>query len=156
MKVKELQNSLQDLAEVLELAGTKAVNSDVANILNLLDGEEEEELEDFLSQLEERLTAALKKTSAKSQVTNINRDVVDHYVVRLLDAAMDEQKFSSIATELKNDPQVRKPELAEIAKGYTARPVNTVSGLHKAIQTRFYERIYDRDATDMARRATPW
>ena len=155
MKVKELQKSLQDVANVLELAGTKAVRNDLANVLKLLDGAEELELDVFLSLLEERMAAALKKTGARSKA-NINREVVDLYVARLQQAAMDEKSFSALAAELKNDPKVRKAELSEIAKGYNAPLANTVAGLHKAIQTRFYERIYDRDATDMARRATPW
>jgi len=159
MKVGDLKKSLEDMAAILEVGGTKTARDDMASILSLLEGAEDQELDEFLASLEKRMAEALKKTRARSRASRaqkVDDELVSHYAGRLKAAEMDEASFKAIAAELKNDPRVRKAELAAIAREYDALPAKTVAGLHKAIQTRFYERIYDRDATEMARRATPW
>ncbi len=155
MKVKELQIALQDIANVLEVAGTKSIQKDFQGILKLLDGADEQDLDLFLQDLESNLVAALKQSKTKKS-PSFDKALVLNYTQKLHDADMDDKIFAQIVAEMKDDKNLHKAELVEIASLYKARPASTITKLHQSIRTKFYERIYDRDATEMARQATPW
>jgi glycerol-3-phosphate O-acyltransferase len=76
----------------------------------------------------------------------------------LREAGLAEQAFLRALDDLRNDHAIKKPDLLKIAEsyvGYVEKKLST-DRLLDAIKTRFYGKLYDYDANEMAKRATPW
>jgi hypothetical protein len=73
-------------------------------------------------------------------------------------AGIAEQAFLRAFDELRNDHTIKKPDLIKIAEAYVGfvEKKSSVERLLDAIKTRFYGKLYDHDANEMAKRATPW
>jgi hypothetical protein len=76
----------------------------------------------------------------------------------LRDAGISEQAFLHAFGELRNDHSIKKLDLFKIAEGYVGfvEKKSSSEKLLDAIKTRFYGKLYDHDANEMAKRATPW
>ena len=79
-------------------------------------------------------------------------------LAQLQSAGLNEAEFLKILDELATDKSIKKADLLKIAHGYVGYADKKASAdkLVSAIKTRFYGKIYDRDADEMAKRATPW
>ncbi|MEQ1695821.1 MAG: hypothetical protein ABL901_08270 [Hyphomicrobiaceae bacterium] len=79
-------------------------------------------------------------------------------LAQLQSAGLNEPEFLRLLDEIANDKNIKKADLLKIAQvyvGYADKKAST-DKLISAIKTRFYGKIYDRDADEMAKRATPW
>jgi hypothetical protein len=78
-------------------------------------------------------------------------------VRRLKDAGLTEQKFVAVFASLEADRKIKKPELIKIAEGYTGSADLRANAkkLLKHIKTHFYAKLCERDANELAKRATP-
>jgi hypothetical protein len=76
----------------------------------------------------------------------------------LHDAGIAEQAFLRAFDDLRNDHAIKKPDLIKIAEAYVGfvEKKSSVERIFDAIKTRFYGKLYDHDANEMAKRATPW
>lgn len=91
-------------------------------------------------------------------VEDLTQPVWKEQLVRLNAAGLNEAEFLRALEQLGNDKSVKKADLVQIAQGYVGYADKKASApkLIDAIKTRFYGKIYDRDADAMAKRATPW
>lgn len=73
-------------------------------------------------------------------------------------AGISEADFLRLLAELAADKSIQKADVFKIAEGYVGYADKRASRdkLLDAIKTRFYGKIYDHDANEMAKRATPW
>jgi hypothetical protein len=76
----------------------------------------------------------------------------------LREAGIAEQAFLRAFDDLRNDHSLKKPDLVKIVEAYVGFVEKKLSTerLLDAIKTRFYGKLYDHDANEMAKRATPW
>jgi hypothetical protein len=156
MKVRELRTALAELEVLFEIGGTSAVRADLAGLQDMLEGAEDMELDDFLARLKSEIEFTPKQQGRKTVDIPANEEIVAHYIGRLEEAREDESLFLQILAELDSDGRVKKPELSRIAGKFGDSNAKTMSKLLQSIKTRFYEQLYIRDTTAMAKRATPW
>ena len=73
-------------------------------------------------------------------------------------AGYDEQLFQLAFASLQKDKTLKKADIAQIASDYGVRAGSKTSAdkLLHAIRGSFFERLYNRDADEMAKRARPW
>ncbi len=105
------------------------------------------DLDELLEEIREKLDPAIRKHQ------DINR-----YVERLKSAGHDEAKFHAALQLIKNDKAIDKDDVLQIARTYG---VIRISGKSKpsyieSLDKHFCWRLYNRDADEMAKRATPW
>jgi hypothetical protein len=93
-----------------------------------------------------------------SVVASLTRPAWMARLDQLRGAGVSEQAFLTALDELRNDLTIKKPDLVKIAEGYVGFVEKKLSNerLLDAIKTRFYGKLYDHDANEMAKRATPW
>jgi hypothetical protein len=70
---------------------------------------------------------------------------------------LDEPRFLAVLGEIQSDNTLKKADLQKIAELYAGSYDRRASAakLIDAIKLAFYSKIYERDARQMARRATP-
>ena len=73
-------------------------------------------------------------------------------------AELDERLFKLAFASVENDRSMKKADLASLAKELGVRAEANMSGtkILQKIKGWFYEKLYERDANQMAKRATPW
>jgi hypothetical protein len=91
-------------------------------------------------------------------VDNVSAPLWQKRLQQIEAAELSEQEFSRALSELQADKAIKKMDLARIAEAYVGFADKKASSavLLDSIKTRFYSKIYDRDANAMAKRATPW
>ena len=91
-------------------------------------------------------------------VTGLTQSAWEVKLAQLQSAGLNESEFLIIVEELSTDKTIKKADLLKIAQAYVGYADKKASAdkLISAIKTRFYGKIYDRDADEMAKRATPW
>jgi hypothetical protein len=145
MHVKDLRAALQEIEEVFSTAGVKAVQKDLASILELLGDNDNMDLSEFLEELRRNLPGPAPVPSAE-------------WLRRLNEAGLEEAAFLKTLTELSTSA-CSKVELRAIAEKYTGSEFKAKDSkpvLLEAIKSEFYGRLYERDADKIAKRATPW
>lgn len=109
--------------------------------------------------------ADLDQASATDAVGRIGSNVAcltqaswETKLAQLQSAGLNEPEFLKILDEIAADKSIKKADLLKIAQAYVGYADKKASAdkLISAIKTRFYGKIYDRDADEMAKRATPW
>jgi len=142
-------------------------SNDVKNISNeidefienyLIDYDKIDVIKAFDFQIKILKKELMRNKSTKKSV-NINVKLVNKYIKDLKLAKFSEQFFLKVFNQIKNDKTLTTIDLLEISYKYgqgVATSRSSKRSLYKSISTGFYARVYDRDATDMAKRATPW
>lgn len=76
----------------------------------------------------------------------------------LIAAELDERLFKHAFAAMENDRTIKKADIVSLAKDLGIRLDAKASGSKalEKIKGWFYERLYERDANAMAKRATPW
>ena len=156
MKVHELRSALVELETLFEVGGTKAIKTDLASLIKFLESADDMPVEEFFAELEAELKNISIHPRSSRQAVVLNEKAVSFYCDELEKSYDDEAKFISILNELNSDSRIRKIELSKIAERFGDSSAKTVSKMLQSIKTHYYEKIYDRDANAMARRATPW
>lgn len=80
------------------------------------------------------------------------------YADQLKAADFDESAFKAVLADLAQDASIKKAEAAEIARDYGVIRLETRSkaAIMESIEKHFYWMLYNREANEMAKRATPW
>jgi hypothetical protein len=135
MRVRDLRKIVQDIARVFEVSGATKQYTAISKVEAALQPHDGQYLDTYLDGVEGQLS----------------------YLRRLKDAGLAEHKFTAVFASLEADKKLKKPELIKIAEGYTGsadRKANAKK-LLKHIKTHFYAMLYERDANELAKRATP-
>ncbi|MCF6199779.1 MAG: hypothetical protein L3J67_10380 [Hyphomicrobiaceae bacterium] len=158
MKVKELRSALMELEALFEIGGTKAIKTDLCSLINFLESVDDMPLDDFFDELKAEIEkiSSSGKERAKSAPVKLDEQAISYYTTELEKSQDDEAQFLVILAQMDADSRVRKVELAKISERFGDSSAKTVTKMLQSIKTRFYEKVYDRDANAMARRATPW
>lgn len=153
MKVKELKSAITDIQLIFEEAGAKSAAADFAELTMVFDGHENDDVEEFLSELR---ALYVKDELPRSGV--VNDLAAKRYVNRLNDAAGDAEQFAAVLQELASDRAVRKTEMNIIQKAYIGGRDTwpTRKEALNAIQKTFDRRQYTRAALRSVEKATPW
>jgi len=115
VNVKSLREAIRTIAEFLEDSGAGPRSKSLHAVHDLLEGHDEETLEEFLAGLRHR--SKQSKPHADSSVANAV--TVASYLQRLHTAGTDKSAFDQIFNELSKDKMVRKVEADAIAHAYT-------------------------------------
>jgi ribosomal protein L12E/L44/L45/RPP1/RPP2 len=147
MRADRLIRAIQDIRSILGAAGATAAETDFEKLEEFIDGHGDRDLDELLGEVRAKLDPAQKKQGAIAQ-----------HLDRLKSAGFDEAKFHAALQAIKNDKALDKDDVLQIAKAYG---VIRISGKSKpsyieSIDKYFYWRLYNRDADEMAKRATPW
>jgi len=139
MIVKDLQRALKDIQSLLDASGSKKPAGEISNVIELLDGKTNQDLDHVLGQI-------------KAEISPIEKSVRE-----LKTAGTDEVAFQAAFQQLKAS-RLAKNDLAIVAREYTGRALASDSRekLLKSISTHFYVLAYERDSRAMAKAATPW
>jgi hypothetical protein len=147
MKTSEIKRPLIEAKEVLAAGGALAAAKDIDALLTLVDDHADMDFDQFLVKVKHKLDPAALRAPLRSA-----------YVKMLQDAKLDEVLFTTVLSKLTSDEQLDKTDILAIAKDYG---VIRITGKSKAayldsIERYFHWMLYNEDANDMARRATPW
>ena len=94
----------------------------------------------------------------EATVERLTRAAWETNLQKLHEAGLSEPDFLRALDEIRNDKSLKKNDIMKIAEAYVGYVEKKASSekLIDAIKTRFFGKIYDRDANEMAKRATPW
>lgn len=147
MRADRLKHSIQEIRSILAAAGAAAAEADFGKLEEYIERNGDRDLDELLSEMHGKLDPAQSK-----------QEVIAQHLDRLKSAGLDEAKFRSALQAIKSEKTFGKDDVFQIAKAYG---VIRISGKSKAsyiesIDKHFYWRLYNRDADEMAKRATPW
>ena len=114
MNVRSLRTAIGSIAAILSTSGRRQKPT-LEMVVGLLEGHEEESLEEFLAGLRHRLTPPMGKRA----IQELNQVVVAQYLRRLQQAGTETTTFENIFGDLCKDKAVRKVEANAIAQAYT-------------------------------------
>ena len=141
--------------------GLRAILQDIQSALTAGGGAAQAKALEKLSQSFETQDAASVSdiaSSVEATITEASLPSWQKHARALKAAGLDEREFSRAFAAIANDKSLKKSDLAEIAKEYEVRvgPKLTSEKIADKIRGAFYEKLYERDANAMAKRATPW
>jgi len=147
MKVDELRTVLEEVQAIYESSGSDKAANDFAEFLGLLDGYEDQRVDEFLAALEELLKPASGKGANKQAPPDAA--LVASFIERLRSAGTDEARFEPVYAELGADRRVRIGEMNAIAHGYIQGREKwpSKSAGYQAIKKKFVERA-DRESRE--------
>jgi hypothetical protein len=119
MKVSELRAILNKLRSIYASGGAKSQAGDVERIIALLNGRDEQSVDQFVSEAKSLLARADRKPGQQ-----VHESLVDKYANMLTQVGTNEDAFKGVLSGLKSDRNVAKPTLDAIVNRY----VNTLSG----------------------------
>jgi hypothetical protein len=115
VNVKSLREAIRTIADFLECSGAGPRGKSLHAVDDLLEGHDDESLEEFLAGLRHRS----KESQARAFSLVANDVTVASYVQRLRAAGTDKSAFDQVFDELTKDKMVRKAEADAIAHAYT-------------------------------------
>jgi hypothetical protein len=146
MRVRDLRAVLQGLERIFAVAGAKTQRAAVGNVADALPRgrDQEQDLTHYLKRVEEEIAGNAASPSEK-------------YLRQLREAGLAEHDFLAVLNSIEADKSLKKADLLAIAEGYAGSVGRkaSVKNLLKHISTRFYTKLYERDANELAKRATP-
>jgi len=142
VNVGSFRQAICELADILAASGAGNKSQNLRAVAKLLEGHDEEAVEEYLAKLRRQLCESKPR---RTQSSEINADAVAQYVRRLQDAGSGKAEFDAILADLRKDETVRKAEADAIAHGYTAgrRQWPTKHEALAAIETCFGARAFD-------------
>jgi hypothetical protein len=147
MKVAELRTVLEEVQAIYEASRSDKPANDFAEFITLLDGHEEQSVEEFLAELSALFKPASGKAAAAGKLPDVQ--IVASYIDRLAAAGTDEAKFEPVYAELGGDKRVRIQEMSAIAHEYIQgrdKWPSRAAG-YQAIKKRFVQRA-DRESRE--------
>lgn len=144
MRVRDLRAVLKDIQRVFKVSGAKAQEAAFAKLSFSFQRQDGCDLDSCLRAVEIEVQAA-----ALPQPTT--------YLRRLREIGLDEPAFRDLIEKLEKDRSLAKSDLATIVERYTGAADRraTSKKLIKQLRTHFYAKLYERDANELAKRATP-
>lgn len=144
MRGIEVSKVLADIETVLESASASPRREAVRELMNLV-AHDTRSIDDIAKSLERSAQESIKP-------------VYQQYLEELLAAEYDEKLFLEVFGRLSKDKAVKKSDVLKIALSYGRHRslTGSVDKLLQDVRTSFYERVYERDAQLMAKRATPY
>lgn len=139
MRVRDLRQILQGIERVFKVSGAKSQHAKISKVAAALEQHDHRDLGTYLKAVETELDSSAG------------------YTRRLLEAGLREAAFKMVFGALEGDRQIKKADLVRIAEGYTGSADRKAAAkkLLKHIRTHFYTKLYERDANELAKRATP-
>ena len=144
MRTAELCTIIDDMHEVLRAAGSDDAAASLSELANAL--------------------RAIKVDDADAAIDGV-RGILEHltlppamrYATRLAEVEFNEAAFLSVWREINHDRELKKPDLQAILRAYQGKfdRKATLTRLKDDLKRAFYTKLYDRDAQQMANRATP-
>jgi hypothetical protein len=142
MRASELRVVIDDIRDLVESAGNPQLAQCFGELAEELavDGEAEDAIR--------RLRAAVDALSIPAPA---------RYIARLKAAGLDESAFGSIFQAIVSDRTLQSKDLVTIVQEYSGRRPRGTSKvlLHEGLKRAFNTKLYDRDAQELANRATP-
>lgn len=147
MQASELKKPLLEAKETLEAAGAILAAKDIGGLLDLIDSQADVELDQFLLHVQRQLDPSAHKSVLRTL-----------HVSALRNALLDEAKFKLAMNALRAEKALDKTDVLSVAKNYGVIRIAGKSrdGYLESIEKYFYWALYNRDADEMAKRATPW
>ena len=144
MRVRDLRGAFDEVRTIFKSAGAKPQEKAFEQLSSALAAHDDVPVETYFS----NLRGAAEEAAAP---------VEQRYAKRLADAGLNETAFLAVFSEIQADKKLKKPVLQKIAKAYVGSFDKRASApkLIDEIKLAFYTKVYERDARDMARRATP-
>lgn len=145
MRGHGLRAILHDIQSVLSAGGATAQAKAVVQLSDALKPSDEKEVADIAASVGAAVAAASAPAWQK-------------HASALRAAGLDEAKFQQAFLGVSGDKSLKKSDVAAIAKDYGLRVEAKASTarLLEQVKGAFYEKLYERDANTMAKRATPW
>ena len=116
MKVKELRAVLTELEAIYEAAGAVSPARGLENLIDVLGGDGEEEVDSFLDDIRRLFVGS--KSSTRAGLAPLDEVAVERYARRLLDAGTNARAFAVVINELKSDKKIRRDEAGAILQCY--------------------------------------
>jgi hypothetical protein len=147
MRATELMRPLEEIRETFIAAGLAVPAKEIADVISVLEAHGDRKLDEILQEISARLDPA-----AQRQL------VCAKHVKALRAAKFDEPTFRRALESLRGDKSADKADVLQIAKDYGVIRMSGKSrdGYLESIDKYFYWALYNRDADEMAKRATPW
>jgi hypothetical protein len=144
MRVRDLREVLRDIQRVFRASGAKAQETAFSKLSASLQGQDNRDLEACLKAVEDEIHAASLPPSTR-------------YLRRLDEIGLDERAFKDFIENLESDRSLAKTDFVTIVERYTgsADRRGTVKKLIKQLKSHFFAKLYERDANELAKRATP-
>lgn len=138
MKVAELRTVLEEVRAIYEASGSDKAAGDFSEFIGLLDGYEQQSVEDFLV----ALSNLLKTTTGSGEGKIAEAGTAASFIERLENAETNETEFKQVYAELGADKRVRAEEMNAIAHGYIKGRDKwpSRSAAYQAIKKKFVER----------------
>ena len=145
MRGQGLRSLLDDIQRVVGEIGNKGQAEALGKLSESLKVFDQQ----LASEITETIEQCLQHSTAPRRVVHLRS---------LITAGLIEDKFVQAFVQLECDKSLKRADLLWIATEFKARAPSSASGpkILQAIKGAFYERLYDRDADTMAKRATPW
>lgn len=142
MRVRDLRLALEQIRDVFDGGGAVAQARDLQRVADMLAKNDGADLTSYLDDVRSKLQPATP----------------ERYVEALRNAGFDEDKFKAVIADMRADRNLDKDGVHSVGEGYG---VIRLSGRGKdslidSIEKHFYWLVYNRDADEMAKRATPW
>jgi hypothetical protein len=144
MRVRDLRSILGDIQRVFKASGAKKQETAFTKLSVTLEAQDGRDLDSYLKAVEDEI-----------QADSLPRATT---YLRLLDEiGFDEPAFRDFIEKLEQDRSLPKNELIAVVEGYagSADRRGTAKKLIKQLSAKFYAKLYERDANELAKRATP-
>jgi hypothetical protein len=144
MRVRDLRSVLRDIQRVFKVSGAKTQETAFAKLSETLRVQDGRDLATCLKAIEDKIEGASLPQAAM-------------YLRRLDEIGFDENAFIALLARLEKDRTLGKSDLITIVERYTgsADRRGTIKKLIKQLRAHFYAKLYERDANELAKRATP-
>lgn len=149
MRVDEIRAALENVRQVLAAGGAAAAERDLKRLVDQLAANGDRDLDQYVAEVREAISEAKAGPDAAS---------VETAVGWLKDAGFDEAAFKAALKKIEDATAIKKDAALLIAQGYGVIRINSRSraSIIESIDKHFYWALYQRDADEMAKRATPW
>lgn len=148
MRVDEIKTALENVRALLAAGGAAAAERDLAKIVQLIGQSGAADFDEYVGQLRREI----------EKLSNGGNVDTNEYVRRLKLAGYNESEFKTVLGELAKAGSVKKEHAHAVAKEYGVIRIDDRSKARiiESIEKHFFWLLYQRDAGEMARRATPW
>jgi hypothetical protein len=147
MRATELKRPLEEIRETFAAAGLTVPAKDIADVLAYIDAQGDRDIDHLMAEIKLKLDPAAHKHLLCAK-----------HLKALRSAKFIEADFKAALEALRSDKAAEKGDVHQIAKDYGVIRINGKSRetYLESLDKYFYWALYNRDADEMAKRATPW
>lgn len=144
MRVRDLKHVLEEVRGIFVSAGARQQDKAFAAVADALKPFDDDDVDDYLPKV-------------RTAADDASAPLEDQYSRTLMESGLDEATFLAALDKLRGDKRMKKPTLQKVVKKYIGivDKKATTSQLLDAIKLAFYKKLYERDARELARKATP-